>query len=39
VDAGIPKSARYLEPMSMLLMNLAFSLGIGTDIGYKLVKK
>ena len=39
VDAGPLKSARYLEPMAMLLMTLAFSLGMGIDIGFKLVKK
>jgi len=38
VDAGGLKSARYLEPMAILLMNLAFALGMGTGIGYKLVR-
>jgi predicted dinucleotide-binding enzyme len=38
VDAGPLKSARYLEPMAILLMDLAFTLGMGTGIGYKLVK-
>ena len=38
LDAGPLKSARYLEPMATLLMNLAFTLGMGTKIGYKLVK-
>jgi 8-hydroxy-5-deazaflavin:NADPH oxidoreductase len=38
VDAGPLKSARYLEPMAVLLMNLAFVLGMGSNIGYKLVK-
>ncbi len=38
VDAGPLKSARYLEPMAILLMNMAFVLGMGTQIGYKLVK-
>lgn len=38
VDAGNLKSARYLESMAALLMNLAFALGMGTGIGYKLVK-
>ena len=38
VDAGMIKSARYLEAMAALLMNLAFPLGMGTGIGYKLVK-
>ena len=39
VDAGPLKSARYLEPMAILLMNLAFGPGkMGTGIGYKLIK-
>jgi len=38
VDAGMLKSARHLEAMAALLMNLAFPLGMGTGIGYKLVK-
>lgn len=38
VDAGPLKSARYLEPMAILLMNLAFVLGMGANIGYKLIK-
>jgi 8-hydroxy-5-deazaflavin:NADPH oxidoreductase len=38
VDAGILKSARYLEPMGMLMINLGYGLGMGTSIGYKLAK-
>jgi 8-hydroxy-5-deazaflavin:NADPH oxidoreductase len=38
VDVGPLKSARYLEPMAMLIINLAYNLGLGTNIGYKLVK-
>src|SRR3990170_2977548 len=38
VDAGPLKSARYLEPMAILLINLGFKLGMETGIGYKLVK-
>lgn len=38
VDAGPLKSARYLEPMGMLMINLGYELGMGTKIGYKLVK-
>ena len=38
LDAGALKSARYLEPMAMLLINLGYGLGMGTKIGYKLVK-
>ncbi len=38
VDAGQLKSARYLEPMAVLLIGLGFGLGMGTDIGFRLVK-
>jgi 8-hydroxy-5-deazaflavin:NADPH oxidoreductase len=38
VDVGSLKVARYLEPMAMLLINLGYGLGMGTDIGYKLIK-
>jgi predicted dinucleotide-binding enzyme len=38
VDAGPLKAARYLEPMGMLMINLGYGLGMGTRIGYKLVK-
>jgi predicted dinucleotide-binding enzyme len=38
VDTGPLKSARYLEPMAILIMGLAFSLNMGTKIGFKLVK-
>jgi len=38
VDAGPLKSARYLEPMAMLLINLGYVLGMGAKIGYKLVR-
>jgi predicted dinucleotide-binding enzyme len=38
VDAGPLKSARYLEPMGMLMINLGYALGMGTKIGFKLVK-
>jgi 8-hydroxy-5-deazaflavin:NADPH oxidoreductase len=38
VDAGPLRSARYLEPMAMLIIDLAYNLGMGTDIGYKIVK-
>ena len=38
VDAGPLKAARYLEPMAMLLINLGYGLGMGTAIGYRLVK-
>ena len=38
VDAGPLKSARYLEPMAILMINLGYALGMGTKIGYRLVK-
>jgi 8-hydroxy-5-deazaflavin:NADPH oxidoreductase len=37
VDCGPLKSARYLEAMGILIINLAFSYGMGNKIGYKLV--
>jgi 8-hydroxy-5-deazaflavin:NADPH oxidoreductase len=38
VDCGPLKSARYLEAMAILIINLAFTFKMGTDIGYKLAK-
>jgi predicted dinucleotide-binding enzyme len=38
VDAGELKSARYLEPMGIMIIGMAYKLGMGPDIGYKLVK-
>jgi predicted dinucleotide-binding enzyme len=38
VDCGPLKAARYLEAMAILIINLAFTYGMGTNIGYKLVK-
>jgi predicted dinucleotide-binding enzyme len=38
VDAGPLKSARYLEPMGMLMINLGYPLGMGPKIGLKLVR-
>ena len=38
VDCGTLKAARYLEAMGILIINLAFNYGMGTNIGYKLVK-
>jgi predicted dinucleotide-binding enzyme len=38
VDVGPLKCARYLEPMGILIIGMAFKLGMGTNIGYKLVK-
>jgi 8-hydroxy-5-deazaflavin:NADPH oxidoreductase len=38
VDCGPLKSARYLEAMGILIINLAFAYGLGTKTGYKLVR-
>lgn len=38
VDAGPLRNARYLEPMGTLMISLGFALGMGTKIGYKLVR-
>ena len=38
VDVGPLKAARYLEAMGMMIINLAYSYGMGSKIGYKLVK-
>jgi predicted dinucleotide-binding enzyme len=39
VDAGALKSARYLEPLGMLNITLGYGLKMGTDIGFRLIKK
>jgi predicted dinucleotide-binding enzyme len=38
VDCGPLKNARYLEAMGNMLINLAYTYGMGTGIGYKLAK-
>jgi 8-hydroxy-5-deazaflavin:NADPH oxidoreductase len=38
IDCGPLKTARYLEAMGILIINLAFVYGMGNKIGYKLVK-
>jgi len=38
VDCGSLKAARYLEAMGIMIINLAYSYGMGPKIGYKLVK-
>jgi 8-hydroxy-5-deazaflavin:NADPH oxidoreductase len=38
IDVGTLRSARYLEPMGMLLISLGYGLGMGTNIGIKLIK-
>ncbi|MDD1718902.1 MAG: NADPH-dependent F420 reductase [Methanoregulaceae archaeon] len=39
VDTGPLKSARYLEPMGIMMIGLGYTLGMGTGIGYRLVRK
>ena len=38
LDVGPLKVARYLEPMGMFMINLAFDRGLGTKMGLKLVR-
>jgi predicted dinucleotide-binding enzyme len=38
VDVGPLKSARYLEPMAIMIIELGYNLKMGTNIGFKLVK-
>jgi predicted dinucleotide-binding enzyme len=38
VDCGPLRSARYLEAMGILNISLAYKYGLGTDIGFRLVK-
>lgn len=38
VDAGPLRSARLLEPMAMFNIQLGYGLGLGTDIGLRLVR-
>lgn len=38
IDAGPLRSARYLEPMAMLIIGLGYGMKMGTKIGFKLVR-
>ena len=38
VDCGSLKAARYLEAMGIMIINLAYTYGMGPKIGFKLVK-
>jgi 8-hydroxy-5-deazaflavin:NADPH oxidoreductase len=38
LDVGPLSTARYLDAMGNMIINLAFKYGMGTNIGYKLVK-
>ncbi len=39
VDAGPLASARWLEPLAMLWIELAYRQGMGSDIGFKLIRR
>ena len=39
VDAGPLKTARYLEPMAMLWVHLAYNEGFGLDFAFKLIRR
>jgi len=39
VDCGPLKAARYLEAMGIMIINLAYTYGMGPKIGYKLIKR
>jgi NADPH-dependent F420 reductase len=39
VDAGPIEASRLLEPLAMLWINLAFKLGNGQDIGFRLLRR
>lgn len=38
VDVGPLKAARYLDAMGIMIINMAYTYGMGPKIGYKLVK-
>jgi 8-hydroxy-5-deazaflavin:NADPH oxidoreductase len=38
VDCGPLKTARFLEAMGNMIINMAYTYGMGNKIGYKLVK-
>jgi len=38
VDAGPLKNARFLEPFALLNIQLGYALGLGTQIGFKLLR-
>jgi len=39
VDCGGIKAARYLEPLAMLWIHLAVNVGMGDDVGFKLLRR
>ncbi|NLI74120.1 MAG: NADPH-dependent F420 reductase [Euryarchaeota archaeon] len=38
IDCGPLSAARYLEPMGMQLISLGYELGLGSKIGYRLIR-
>ena len=38
IDAGPLKNARYIEPLAYLTIQLGYSVGLGLDIGFRLVR-
>ena len=39
IDAGPLRSARYLEPLAMLMIQLGYGQGMGTNIGLNLIRR
>lgn len=39
IDAGDLTIARYIEPLALLLIHLGYNLKMGTNIGFKLIRK
>jgi len=39
IDAGPLKNARFIEPLGMLWIELAYNQGMGTDIAFKLLRR
>jgi predicted dinucleotide-binding enzyme len=39
VDSGPLASARYLEPLAMLMITLGYGVGMGTNIAYDLIRR
>lgn len=39
IDAGVLKNARYLEPMAQLNIQIAYSLGGGTDVAFRYMRR
>jgi len=39
VDAGLLRSSRYLEPLAMLYIHLAFRQGFGSNCAFKIMKR